>query len=299
MTDHPSAQPNERTTLSPGGDAVLGGRRVARIGYGAMQLEHVDPDRAVAVLRRARELGVEHVDTAEFYGGGASNRLIRTALAPYDGLTLATKVGATHRDGVLAPAQRPSEIRAEVEANLATLGAERLDVVNLRRLDDPPGLVAEGEHVVPLDDQLAELGALRDAGKIGAIGLSNVDAAQVTAALPARIACVQNRDNLIDAGSEPVHAVCRGHGIAWVPFFPLGSGFPGQAKVTDDPVVRRTAGRLGATPAQLGLAWLLAQDERTLLIPGTSSLAHLEENLGAGRVRLDQRALDDLEAVAG
>lgn len=185
-----------------------------------------------------------------------------------------------------------------MDANLSSLGAERIDVVNLRRTDIGPGLVAEGDQVVPLEDQLAELIALRETGKIGAIGLSNVSTVQLTAALPAGPVCVQNAGNLIGTGSRSVHEVCREHAIAWVPFFPLGSGFPGQPKVTDDPVVRRTAQRLGVTPAQVGLAWLLARDERTLLIPGTSSLAHLEENVAAGEVHLDEEALADLGSVA-
>ncbi len=282
----------------PGGSTELGGRQVARIGYGAMQLEHSDEQAAVAVLRRARELGVDHLDTAEFYGEATSNRLIRTALAPYDDdLVLVSKVGAVRRGAGLVTAQRPEELRAAVEANLDSLGAERIDVVNLRRTDVSPGLVAEGDQVVPLEDQLAELVALREEGKIGAIGLSSVSAEQVTAALPVGIACVQNRDNLL-APDRAVHQVCRDHAIAWVPFFPLGSAFPGQPKVTEDPTVRRTAQRLGATPAQVGLAWLLAGDERTLLIPGTSSLAHLEENVFTGEVRLDDEALADLGAAA-
>jgi pyridoxine 4-dehydrogenase len=287
----------ERTP--PGGTTHLGDSTVARVGYGAMQLEDIeDETRAVAVLRRAVELGVDHVDTAQFYGDATSNRLIRSALAPYDGgLVLATKVGASRRDGRLVTGQRPEELRAQVEQNLASLGVERLDVVNLRRVDSLPGLVAEGDQVVPLEDQLAALTALRDAGTIGAIGLSNVVRDQLEAALPAGIACVQNRDNLVDP-DPAVHDLCREHGIAWVPFFPLGSGFPGQRKVTDEPVVRAVARRLDASPAQVGLAWLLAQDPRTLLIPGTGSVSHLEENLAAGDLVLDDAALAELAGVS-
>ncbi len=180
------------------------------------------------------------------------------------------------------------------------LGAEQVTVVNLRRLDVPPGLIAEGEQRVDLDDQLAELTALRDAGKIGAIGLSNVSAAQLRQALPAGIACVQNAYSVLDRTAEPVLALCREHAIAWVPFFPLGSaGFPNLPKVTDNPTVTAIASELAITPAQLGLAWLLAHYENTLLIPGTSDSAHLAENIAVGDIRLPAAsvaALDQLTA---
>lgn len=179
----------------PGGIANLAGRPVARVGYGAMQLEHGSEGAAEAVLRRAVELGVDHLDTAQFYGHGTVNGRIRAALHPYpEHLVLATKVGATADPGTdrLRAAQRPAELRAEVEANLSTLGVERLDVVNLRRMDTAPGLVAKGDQRVPLDDQLAEMAALRQEGKIAAIGLSNISAEQVRHALPVGLACVQN-----------------------------------------------------------------------------------------------------------
>jgi len=290
----------------PGGTSDLAGWPVARIGFGVMQMERqADKDAALAILRQAVEAGVNHLDTAQFYG--ACNELIRQALAPYDdALVLATKVGAVWQDGAkpvpLVPAQRPAELRAQVEDNLATLGTERVGVVNLRRADAPPGIIAAGDQRVDLDDQLAELGALRDEGKIGGIGLSNVSAGQLARALPAGIACVQNAYSVLDRAAEPVLQLCRAHGIAWVPFFPLGSaGFPGRPRVTDDPVVTAIAAELGATPAQVGLAWQLAHYEQTLLIPGTSSPAHLAENLAAGSVKLppaSRTALDQLSAAA-
>jgi aryl-alcohol dehydrogenase-like predicted oxidoreductase len=259
----------------------------------------VDREDAVAVLRAAVGQGVNHIDTAEFYGGGACNPLIREALRPYpENLVLASKVGAEHDASAgLVAAQRPEQLRAGVEANLASLGTGQLGVVNLRRLDAPPGIIAEGGQRVDLDSQLAELIALRDEGKIGGIGLSNVDAAQLRGALPAGIACVQNEYSILSRDSEPVLDLCREHGIAWVPFFPLGSGFPGRPKVTEHPAVRAAAGSLGVTPAQVGLAWQLAHYAQTLLIPGTADPAHLAENLAAGSIRLDPETIAALGGI--
>jgi hypothetical protein len=294
-------------TRAPGGTVTLAGRPVARIGFGVMQLERpgVGKDAALAILRQAAGAGVNHLDTAQFYG--ACNELIREALAPYDDdLVLATKVGAV-RDAdakplPLVPAQRPGELRDQVEANLAALGTDRLGVVNLRRLDAKPGIIAEGEQRVDLDDQLAELNALRDAGKIDSIGLSNVSAGQLRQALPAGIACVQNLYSALDRTAEPVLDLCREHDIAWVPFFPLGSaGFASTLRVTDDPTVAAIAAELGVTPAQVGLAWQLAHYDRTLLIPGTANHAHLRENLGAGDIKLPEAsrtAIDQLAAAS-
>jgi pyridoxine 4-dehydrogenase len=285
---------------APGGTARLAGRAVARIGFGAMQLEgrNADQDTALAVLRQAVGAGVNHIDTAQFYGD--CNALIRAALAPYpDDLMLVSKVGAV-RDGGggLVPAQRPHELRAQVEANLAALGVERLGVVNLRRADAAPGIVAEGDQLVDIDDQLAELAALRDAGKIGGVGLSSVSAEQLDRAAPVGIACVQNLYSVIDRTAEPVLERCREHGVAWVPFFPLGSAFANRARVTDNPAVTAIAAELGATPAQVGLAWLLAHYDGTLLIPGTSDPAHLAENIAAGSVRLPPAAVAALDGLA-
>jgi pyridoxine 4-dehydrogenase len=280
----------------------LAGRDVARVGYGAMQLTHggrVPADMAVAVLRQAAEAGVQHIDTAWFYGAGACNALIRAALAPYpENLVIATKLGADNApDAALVPAQRPEELRRQVEANLASLGVDRLDLVYLRRLDFAPGILAEGEQKVGLDDQLAELAALREAGKIRAIGLSNVDAGQVRRALPAGIEAVQNAYNLLDRATEPVLDACRAHGVAWVPYIPLGSAFPGYRKVTDDATVRAVAAELDATAAQVGLAWLLAHYERTLLIPGTADPDHLTQNLASAGLGLGPAALARLDAL--
>jgi aryl-alcohol dehydrogenase-like predicted oxidoreductase len=282
---------------------TLSGREVARVGYGAMQLTHggdVEPATAVAVLRQAIQAGANHIDTAQFYGAGACNSLIREALAPYpDTLFLATKVGADNAaDGSLVPAQLPDQLRAQVEANLATLGVDRLDVVYLRRLDAAPGIVAEGGQLVDIDAQLAELSALRDEGKIGAIGLSAVTADQVRKAAPVGIGCVQNMYGVLDRAQEPVLEACRGRGIAWVPFFPLGSAFPGRSKASQDPAVAAVARTVGATPAQVALAWLLRRYERTLLIPGTANAAHLEENFGAADVTLDAAAMARLDTLA-
>lgn len=283
------------------GTATLAGRVVNRIGFGAMQLERatVSEEAALAILREAVRAGVNHIDTAHFYG--RCNALIHKALAPYpDDLVLASKVGADRDgDGTLLPAQRPAQLRAQVEANLATLGAEQVSVVNLRRLDARPGLIAEGDQRVDLGDQLAELTALRDAGKIGGIGLSNVSAGQLRQALPTGIACVQNSYSVLDRTAEPVLELCGEHAIAWVPFFPLGSGFPNQPKVTGNPTVIALAADLAVTPAQVGLAWLLEHDENTLLICGTSDPVHLAENLAAGAIRLPAPAVKALDQLAG
>jgi pyridoxine 4-dehydrogenase len=289
----------------PGGTAVLAGRPVARIGYGAMQLPgpHVsgpprDRATALAVLRRAIELGVNHLDTAQFYGPDVANELIHAALHPYpEHLVLVSKVGA-ERDahGGWIPAQRPEQLRAGVEANLRSLAVERLDVVNLRLLD-----AAEdgqpGNQGIDLDSQLAEMVSLRDDGKIGGIGISNVTLDQFRQALPAGLACVQNAYSLLDRSNEPLLELCREHHVAWVPYFPLGSAFPGIPKVTEHPAVVAAATAVGATPAQVGLAWLLAHAPEVLVIPGTSSLRHLAENVATGQVHLDVDTLAVLDGL--
>ena len=260
----------------------------------------VDRRTALAVLRRAVDNGVNHVDTAQFYGAGECNKLIHDALHPYsDDLVLASKVGAEHdpRAGLVA-AQRPEQLRAAVEANLASLGVESLALVNLRRLDAPPGLLAEGDQLVDLDSQLAALIALRDEGKIGGIGLSNVGVEQLHHALPAGIACVQNAYSLLDRSSEPVLDLCRERDLAWVPFMPLGSAFPNIPKTTEHPTVIAAAADIGATPAQISLAWQLAHYAHTLLIPGTGNPAHLDDNIAAGRVQLDPDTIAALNQLA-
>jgi pyridoxine 4-dehydrogenase len=284
----------------------LGDRPVMRVGFGAMQLEHAagaggdDYAAGVAILRRAVELGVDHVDTAQFYGPGTVNELIKTALHPYaDGLQLVSKVGAEpHPQARIVAAQRPEQLRAQVEANLATLGAERLAVVNLRRADAAPGIVATGDQVVDLDSQLAELIALRDEGKLAGIGLSHVSLAQLRQAEPAGIVCVQNMYNMLERGDEELLAECERHDVAWVPFFPLGSAFDRMTHVTENPVVVAHAERLGITAGQAGLAWLLEHSPRTLLIPGTRSPEHLAENIAAAQIRLDAEAMTAFDALA-
>lgn len=289
----------------PGGAGRLAGRTVSRIGYGAMQLERLHTDRAaaVALLRRAVELGVDHVDTAQFYGHGFVNEVIREALGPSDGsddVVVVTKVGADpDPDGPLPlrPAQRPDELRASVEDNLRSLGADRLAVVNLRRLDAGPGLRAEGDQVVDLDDQLAVLTALRDEGKIGAIGLSSVTLDGLRRALPVGVVCVQNAYSLVSRSDEDLLRLCVAEDIAWVPYFPLGGAFPAMPKVADEPAVHAVARSLGSTPAQVGLAWLLHHAPNVLLIPGTADPAHLAANIEVGGVSLDDAALASLDAV--
>ncbi|OBH61667.1 aldo/keto reductase [Mycobacterium colombiense] len=292
MTDKPQ----------PGGTGSIGTAPVARMGYGAMQLFEASPDDAANVLRRAVELGVNHIDTASFYGPGEVNRRIRAALAPYpDDLVIVSKVGARYTGEQpipLAAAQQPAELRAAVEDDLRQLGLERVPVVNLRRMDLGPGAAADGDQIVDLDDQLAEMIALRDEGKIGAIGISSVPLDVLRRALPAGIVCVQNAYSLLDRSQEEMVDVCLDEGIAWVPYFPLGSAFPGFPKVADNPVVADIAGELGVTGAQVGLAWLLAHTPNTLLIPGTRSIAHLEENIGAAGVALSAEAIARLDAVA-
>jgi pyridoxine 4-dehydrogenase len=282
--------------------ALFAGRAVSRVGYGAAQLERLRdrPAEAVALLHRAVELGVNHLDTAEFYGFGFANAVIREALRPEDGVLVVTKVGADPNPGGRLPlriAQRPEQLRASVEDNLRSLGVDRLPVVNLRRLDSGPGLRPEGDQVVDLDDQLAVMTALRDEGKIGAIGLSSVTLDGLRRALPAGIVCVQNAYSLVSRADEDMLRLCAAEGIAWVPFFPLGGAFPGLPKVTEEPAVHVVAESLGVTPAQVGLAWLLHQAPNVLLIPGTADPAHLEANLAVGDLTFDDATRARLDAV--
>ncbi|MFB7438040.1 aldo/keto reductase [Streptomyces mirabilis] len=282
--------------------ASFADRTVLRVGYGALQLErlHDRRDEAVQLLRHAVELGVDHVDTAEFYGFGFVNAVIREALRPEDGVLVVTKVGADPNPGGRLPlrlAQRPEQLRASVEDNLRSLGVDRLPVVNLRRLDTGPGLRPEGDQVVGLDDQLAVMTALRDEGKVGAIGLSSVTLDGLRRALPAGIACVQNAYSLVSRDDEDMLQLCAAEGIAWVPFFPLGGAFPGLPKVTEEPVVHAVAESLGVAPSQVGLAWLLHHAPNVLLIPGTADAAHLEANLAAGKITIDAETLATLDAI--
>ncbi|MEW1688562.1 aldo/keto reductase [Streptomyces sp. NPDC091265] len=301
-----SSTPRPEVTASvatrPGGPGLLAGRTVSRVGYGAMQLERLRQDRggALALLRRAVELGVDHIDTAQFYGDGFVNGLIREAIHPEDGVLVASKVGADADPGGPIPlrlAQRPEQLRASVEDNLVSLGVDRIPLVNLRRTDAGPGLRAEGDQVVGIDDQLAVMVAMRDEGKIGAIGLSSVTLDVLRHAIPAGIACVQNAYSLVARGDEDMLELCVAEGIAWVPYFPLGGAFPGLTKVTDEPAVTAGARALGITPSQLGLAWLLRHAPNVHLIPGTADAGHLEANVAAGTLALDDATIAALDAV--
>jgi aryl-alcohol dehydrogenase-like predicted oxidoreductase len=295
----------EHLTVSAGraGSFRLSDREVHRVGFGAMQLPGPrvtgpprDHDEAIRVLRRAVELGVNHIDTAQFYGPDVANALIREALHPYaDDLALVSKVGA-RRDaaGRWTAAQRPDQLREDVEENLRSLGTEQLAAVNLRRMDERRDLSAA--EVVSLEDQLAEMVALRDEGKIAGVGVSTVTLAQVDVAIDqAAIVCVQNAFSLLDQSDTPVLERCVEVGVAYVPYFPLGSAFEHIASVTDHPAVVALAAQRGATPAQVGLAWLLARSPNILLIPGTSSVAHLEENVGVAGLELSVDDLNQLE----
>jgi aryl-alcohol dehydrogenase-like predicted oxidoreductase len=282
--------------------STLGGRPVGRIGFGAMQLAGPgvfgpprDRDAALAVLCRTVELGVDHIDTSQYYGPDVVNDLIREALQPYpDGLRLATKVGARRdAEGGWLPAQRPDELRTAVEDNLRSLQVERMDLVNLRLL---PG---DGAPEVPLAEQLGALEDMRAEGKLELIGVSNVSREQAEEALElVAVAGFQNGYSLLDRSSEDLLELCRQRDLAFVPFFPLGSAFTGgPARIVADPIVSRIAAKHSATPSQIALAWLLHRDHRILLIPGTSSVAHLEENLAAATVTLDPDDLTALEEV--
>jgi len=257
-----------------------------------------DREEALAVLRRAVELGVNHIDTAQYYGPDVANDLIREALHPYPAdLAIVSKVGAVRdAQGAWLPALQPHELRAGVEDNLRSLKIDQLAAVNLRLL----GPEAGDHQPPPLEDQLAEMVALRDEGLIAGVGISNATADQVETAIRlADIVCVQNPFSLVDQHDRPVLERCAAAGVAYVPFFPLGSAFPGMPKVTDQPAVREVADRLGATPAQVGLAWLLRQSDNVLLIPGTSQVAHLEQNLACADLELSAEDLTALQAVSG
>jgi len=273
----------------------LAHRSVRRMGFGAMQLPGPgvfgppkDRDLALAVLRHAVEAGVNHIDTAQFYGPDVANELIHEALHPYpEDLVLVSKVGAARNDqGHWLGAQRPEELRAGVEANLASLGLEQIPVVNLRRHPD---------STVPFAEQLGTMVALRDEGLIGSIGLSNVSLELYTEARrTTEVACVQNAYSLADRSDQDVFDACITDGVPYVPFFPLGSAFNAENPVLGAPAVKETAQRLDVTPAQVALAWLLHLAPTVLLIPGTSSQQHLAENLAAADLALDATTLEAL-----
>jgi len=275
----------------------LGDRSVRRIGFGAMQLAGPGAfgpprDRATAidVLRKAVELGVNHIDTAQYYGPDVVNDLIREALRPYpDDLVLVSKVGAVRDDsGRWLPALEPEQLRAGVQDNLRSLGVDRLDAVNLRLLDGGSDF----------DAQLDAMIAIRDEGLIAGIGLSNVSRQQLVHAVQrTEIVCVQNPLNLLARESLPLQRECQELGIAFVPFFPLGSAFAGADGLLTHPDLVAVAERLEALPSQVALAWLLELGPNVLLIPGTSSLGHLIDNMTARRIRLDDETRKILDTI--
>jgi aryl-alcohol dehydrogenase-like predicted oxidoreductase len=259
-----------------------------------------DHDEAIAVLRRALELGINHIDTAQFYGPDVANQLIREALHPYPAdLALVSKVGARRDDsGAWVPAQEPDELRADIEENLATLGVDRLAAVNLRLHSGDPTSVGPVDREL-FDRQLTAMIKARDEGLIAGIGLSSISLEHLQIALDRTdIACVQNAYNLVDRTSQPVLDACTERGIAFVPFFPLGSGFSADNPVLGHPAVAAEAAKLGSTPAQIALAWTLSVAPNVLLIPGTSSVAHLEENTAVADIALDDDTKRQLDAAA-
>jgi pyridoxine 4-dehydrogenase len=285
---------NER----PGGTFSLGDLEVGRVGYGAMQLAGPgvfgppkDRDAAIAVLREAVDLGVNHLDTSDYYGPHVTNELIREALAPYpDDLHIVTKVGARRdENGGWPPARTPDELRAQVHDNLRRLGLDVLDVVNLR----VGGFeVAEPGSIAPQFEALAEL---REQGLIRHLGLSTVNADQLAEAQTiAPVVCVQNMYNIARRADDDLVELTARQEIAYVPYFPLGGFSPLQSDA-----LHAVAGRLGAGPLAVALGWLLHRSPNILLIPGTSSVAHLRENVAAAGLELPADALARLDAIGG
>jgi pyridoxine 4-dehydrogenase len=297
------SKPQRSNTIS---EAILGGRftfpgttlTVQRIGYGAMQLAGPgvwgppkDPEGAIAVLREAVATGVNHIDTSDFYGPHITNQIIRQALHPYPTeLVIVTKLGARRpADKSWQPAISPEDLTAGVHDNLRNLGLDALDIVNYRVMG-----AIHGPEEGPIAEQVTVLADLRRKGLIRHIGLSNVTAAQVAEAQAITdIVCVQNNYNLAHRHDDTLIDDLARQGIAYVPFFPLGGFTPLQSSTLSD-----VAGRLGATPIQVALAWLLHRSPNVLLIPGTSSVAHLRENLAAGRLTLSPQALAELDGIA-
>jgi pyridoxine 4-dehydrogenase len=279
-----------------GGGFQVGDATVGRIGFGAMRLSGpgifgppADTDEALAVLREAVALGVNHIDTADFYGPHVTNELIHRALAPYpDDLRIVTKVGAVRDDaGGWLHARSPRELREQVHGNLRTLKLETLDVVNLR-----VGGGSDGHSAVPgsIAEQFGALAELREQGLIRHLGLSTVDAEQLAEAQAiAPVVCVQNFYNIAQRGDDPLVELTARQGIAYVPYFPLGGFTPLQSDTLGP-----AAARLGATPMSLALAWLLHRSPNILLIPGTSSVAHLRENVAGASLALDAATIAEL-----
>jgi pyridoxine 4-dehydrogenase len=280
----------------PGGRYQVADLQLTRVGYGAMQLAGPgvfgppqDHDAAIAVLRAAVDLGINHIDTADYYGPYVTNQLIREALAPYpDDLHIVTKVGARRDEqGGWPHARTPAELREQVHDNLRHLGLDVLDVVNLRvgGLEEAePGSIAE---------QFGALAELRQQGLIRHLGLSTVSADQVAEAQSiAPVVCVQNRYNIARRGDDALVDATARQGVAFVPYFPLGGFSPLQSDA-----LQSVAGRLGATPMAVALAWLLHRSPNILLIPGTSSVAHLRENVAAAGLKLPDDAIAELDAI--
>lgn len=276
---------------------AFAGRTVRRLGYGAMRLSGPnifgppkDYDAALDVLRQAVAAGVDHIDTSDFYGPHVTNRIIREALHPYpDSLVIVTKVGALRgNDASWLPAQAPEDIRRAVHDNLRNLGLDVLDVVNLRLMFDPHA-PKEG----PIEQQMETLAALQQEGLVRHIGVSNATATQVAQARRiAPIVCVQNHYNLMHRHDDALIDELAAQGIAYVPYFPLGGFSPIQSAA-----LSKLADTLGATPMQTALAWLLHRAPNMLLIPGTSSVGHLRENLQAQALHLSDRTLTELDAM--
>jgi aryl-alcohol dehydrogenase-like predicted oxidoreductase len=286
------------SSINESGTFRLGDHIVKRLGYGAMQLAGPgvfgppkDHDAALAVLREAVASGVNHIDTADFYGPHVTNQIIREALAPYrDDLVIVTKIGAMRgEDGSWNSAFSREELTLAVHDNLRNLGVDVLDVVNLRIMFDVHH-PAEGSLEAPL----TVLAELQRKGLVRHVGLSNVTPAQIAEGRRVcEIVCVQNYYNLAHRADDVLIDDLARQGIAYVPFFPLGGFTPLQSSTLSS-----VAGRLGVTPMQVALAWLLHRSPNILLIPGTSSVAHLRENLAAGRLTLSPETLADLEGIA-
>jgi len=285
------------TNIALAGAFQLGDRTVKRMGFGAMQLAGPgvfgppkDRGAALAVLREAVASGVDHIDTSDFYGPHVTNQLIREALHPYPGgLTIVTKVGAVRgADASWIPAIGSADLARAVHDNLRNLGVDALDVVNLRLMGRVHG-PGEGSLAEPF----AALVELQKQGLIRHLGLSNVTSAQVAEARGlAKVVCVQNHYNVVHREDDALIDELAGLGIAYVPFFPLGGFTPLQSSTLTE-----VAGGLGATPMQVALAWLIKRAPNVLLIPGTSSLDHLRENLGAAELKLPDEALAKLDAI--
>lgn len=286
-------------TIDQAGTFKLGDRTVKRIGYGAMQLAGPevfgpprDRDAALAVLREAVAAGVDHIDTSDYYGPHVTNQIIREALSPFaDDLTIVTKIGARRGDdGSWLPAYSADELARAVDDNLGNLGLEAIDVVNLRIMFDMHG-PAEGSIAEPL----RALADLQRQGLVRQIGLSNVTATQVEEGRGiAEIVCVQNQYNLAHRADDALIDDLAAAGIAFVPFFPLGGFSPLQSTTLSE-----VAAELEATPMQVALAWLLRRSANILLIPGTSSVAHLRENMAAAALALPEVAVVALDAIGG